>query len=55
MNKYTLINEILQDINFSFLDYKFTDTMIYFGDDKTKKQILNQLRLSIKKSLIILL
>lgn len=42
MNKYTLINEILHDINLSFLDYKFIDTMIYFEDDKTKKQILNQ-------------
>ncbi|API85851.1 hypothetical protein [Francisella uliginis] len=42
MNKYTLINEILGDINLSFLDYKFIDTMIYFESDKTKREILNQ-------------
>lgn len=42
MNKYILINEILGNINLSFLDYKFIDTMIYFEDDKSKKEILNQ-------------
>ena len=43
MNKCTLINEILQDINLSFLDYKFIYTITSFEDDKTKKQILNQI------------
>ena len=44
MNKYILINEILGDINLSFLDYKFIDTMIYFETEINKKKLLNKYR-----------